>query len=284
MAGSTGEVSCSRRIRTVLYDGEFTDGRLHGREYSLPAERCYVSGRTSERMRGMAGAEYRSPRGGFYVGDWKDNKRHGRGSLSCPMGLCMTNGCGDARHGKGTLDLPEGTSYRGTWVEDSFEGRGECISPDGSVYEGTWRAGKREGRGRGEVAERRELRRAVQGRQDRRAGGVALGEARSIIGGWWWRGAGVVGSCGIEGGSGARAPGRGGSTTWGCEAFLGGGIHLFRAGSRLASLSPRRRWRRPPGSLLLRLHLRHELFRSKSLAEQREPPGPSRGWSALLFL
>ena len=43
--------------------------------------------------------------------------------------------------------MPEGTSYRGTWVEDRFEGRGECISPDGSVYEGTWRAGKREGRG-----------------------------------------------------------------------------------------------------------------------------------------
>ena len=103
-----------------IYEGEWRHGREHGRgrparegshgavrrriygwpfawqRHLLPAERCYLPRRLRENASHGRG-EYRSPRGGFYVGDWKDNKRHGRGRF----------------------ELPDGSVYDGEWVRDS---------------------------------------------------------------------------------------------------------------------------------------------------------------------
>lgn len=84
--------------------------------------------------------------GSVYVGEWKDNKMHGFGSLTYP------NGC---------------TAYEGQWQDDEFHGRGTLYNQDPTrfaglfdytdfgaseplwlTYEGELRRGRREGLGK----------------------------------------------------------------------------------------------------------------------------------------
>ena len=55
-----------------------------------------------------------------YEGDWKDGKRHG----------------------KGTYKYADGRVYEGDWKDDNKHGKGTFKSPDGGVYEGDWKDDK----------------------------------------------------------------------------------------------------------------------------------------------
>ena len=55
------------------------------------------------------------------MGEWKDDKRHGKGKVIYPP---VGNG------------IPE--EYDGDWYEGKMHGWGRYIYPDGSVYEGEW--------------------------------------------------------------------------------------------------------------------------------------------------
>jgi hypothetical protein len=113
----------------------------------------------------------------IYEGEWKDNKRHGRGTgimadgrrydgeweddMRSGFGVfrwpttCNRNG-GDSyagfwkdskRHGPGVYTWVDGTKYDGQWRDGKREGVGTVIWPDGRRYDGEYKDGKMEGKG-----------------------------------------------------------------------------------------------------------------------------------------
>lgn len=63
--------------------------------------------------------------GSLYKGDWKDNRRHG----------------------KGTIESQNGERYEGNWINGKREGEGKYYWPSGEKYEGEWKDNKRHGKG-----------------------------------------------------------------------------------------------------------------------------------------
>ena len=55
----------------------------------------------------------------YYIGEWKDN----------------------LRNGKGTLCYKDGLKYQGDFINNKFEGKGKYIYEDGNYYIGEWKNG-----------------------------------------------------------------------------------------------------------------------------------------------
>ena len=62
-----------------------------------------------------------------YSGEWRDNRRHGRGKLI----------------------LASGDTYVGDFRDGVYHGRGTWMMPDGRKYVGDWQDGQRHGQGSG---------------------------------------------------------------------------------------------------------------------------------------
>jgi len=76
---------------------------------------------------------------GTYVGNWKDNLRHGQGTYK------WTNGDvykgiweNDKRHGLGEYKWHDGSVYKGNYSHGIRSGYGLYYYTNGSIYEGTW--------------------------------------------------------------------------------------------------------------------------------------------------
>jgi len=108
-----------------------------------------------------------------YDGDWKLDKRDGKGTCSYDNGVGEYEGGwkDDMRHGKGIMSVPNEYEYEGAWKEDREEGKGTAkylktnekyvgtfkngvpsgngkrLYADGSIYEGEFAHGVRSGRG-----------------------------------------------------------------------------------------------------------------------------------------
>ena len=53
-----------------------------------------------------------------YTGEWKDNKRHGQGTMMYASGTTYIGEFKDnKRHGQGTWTYPDGTTYTGEWQD-----------------------------------------------------------------------------------------------------------------------------------------------------------------------
>jgi hypothetical protein len=88
-----------------------------------------------------------------YIGDWKDNKKHGYG-IKIYSNKDKYEGYwdNDLRNGKGTYWLCIGKNkyrklYTGDWKNNKKEGHGIYFYKDGSCYDGQWKNNKREGKG-----------------------------------------------------------------------------------------------------------------------------------------
>ena len=64
--------------------------------------------------------------GSIYLGNWKDNKKDG----------------------KGTMTYDDGDVYEGDWKDDVKDGKGKMTYANGSVYEGDYNNGERHGKGK----------------------------------------------------------------------------------------------------------------------------------------
>jgi len=85
---------------------------------------------------------------GVYVGEKKDGKRHGQGTLTFSDGSSYEGEYrNDKRHGQGTLTKPNGDKYVGEFKDGEMTGQGTYTHSDGSSYEGEWKDGKKHGYG-----------------------------------------------------------------------------------------------------------------------------------------
>ncbi|KAI8899635.1 hypothetical protein BC833DRAFT_584970 [Globomyces pollinis-pini] len=117
--------------------------------------------------------------GDRYIGEWRDNKRHGKGThyYKSSGHTYMGEWQNDLRHGYGIFSIPEKAQqktskkesmfskteptkmanaetqklrkvYTGLWMNDVRHGTGTYFYPDSSVYEGSWVNDMRQGWGK----------------------------------------------------------------------------------------------------------------------------------------
>ncbi len=115
-----------RRARDNTYEGEWKNGRFHGRGTRIQ----------------------RSDR---YEGEWSEGRWQGQGVHVTRQGRYEGSFLAGRRDGWGEFrDARTGATYQGQWSEDQPEGWGRRVDARGSVYEGGFRRGRREGWGRAE--------------------------------------------------------------------------------------------------------------------------------------
>lgn len=142
-----------------IYTGDWKEGIRHGRgEYvykylkfpklsGLISSSSSSSGTTSNTTSSSSG-ESENAAETKYSGDWRDNRRHGKGRFTWADGSFYEGDWeNDLRHGRGVLELSNGFKYEGAWYRNIMEGKGTCIFPSGQSYQGTFRGGLRDGRG-----------------------------------------------------------------------------------------------------------------------------------------
>ena len=83
------------------------------------------------------------PNGGTYVGEFRDGKPNGLGTLTYRH---HGEYIGEFREswpsGRGTYTYPDGRRYVGEWRNGDFNGRGVRTYPDGRKEDGEWSGGK----------------------------------------------------------------------------------------------------------------------------------------------
>jgi hypothetical protein len=83
-----------------------------------------------------------------YVGEFKDGKRHGQGTLYLPLHRKLSGKWRDDAIIEGTATLSDSTRYTGTWQYGYRHGKGELTYPDGRKYIGEFHAGNKHGQGK----------------------------------------------------------------------------------------------------------------------------------------
>ena len=92
--------------------------------------------------------EARFPSGYAYVGDFRNGKPHGQGTMTYAGSNKYVGEWRDGRRdGEGTMWYPIGHKYVGEWRDNRRNGRGTMTYPDGRRYVGEWKDGKRNGQG-----------------------------------------------------------------------------------------------------------------------------------------
>ncbi len=106
------------------YEGEFKDGKMHGK-----GTLNFANGRK-------------------YIGDWIEGKRTGRGVFTWPNGNRYEGEFkNDARSGHGVFNSSNGDRYDGQFKDDKMHGTGTMTFINGNKYTGNWIENKRTGRG-----------------------------------------------------------------------------------------------------------------------------------------
>jgi hypothetical protein len=82
-----------------------------------------------------------------YIGEFKDGKRHGQGTLYLPFGRVLKGTWHNDEIVEGEATFSDGTRYTGTWGFGYRHGPGELVYPDGRKYSGEFHAGNRHGQG-----------------------------------------------------------------------------------------------------------------------------------------
>jgi len=103
-------------------------------------------------LHGLGFARFRS--GGFYVGEWLENKQTGKGiqtwgdQSECANHWYFGDVLGGIKQGEGAYFWPDGQKFIGSWSKGVREGLGTMIEADGTAYIGNFHNGERSGFGR----------------------------------------------------------------------------------------------------------------------------------------
>ena len=83
-----------------------------------------------------------------YIGEWKDGKRHGQGTLSYNDGSKYVGEYKEGKvHGQGTHTYADGSKYVGEWKDNKSNGQGTSTWANGDKYVGEWKDNNMEGNG-----------------------------------------------------------------------------------------------------------------------------------------
>ena len=83
-----------------------------------------------------------------YVGEYKDDNRHGKGTMTFPDGTKFVGEWKDDKlNGKGTTTFANGAKYIGEWKDGKYNGQGTFTFADGTKYVGEWKDAYRHGQG-----------------------------------------------------------------------------------------------------------------------------------------
>ena len=88
------------------------------------------------------------PEGDKYVGQWKDDKKHGQGTYTTPDGTKYVGQYkDDEKHGQGTFTHADGYKYVGQFKDGKMHGQGTATWAEGHKYVGRYKDGKAHGHG-----------------------------------------------------------------------------------------------------------------------------------------
>ena len=115
-------------IALILYAGNATASSLP----DCPSDQ-------SKRYHNCFGT-YTSDNGEKYVGEWRDDKRHGQGTNTFASGEKYVGEWKDGeRHGQGSNNWAFGDKYVGEWKDDKRNGQGSYTYVSGNKYIGEYK-------------------------------------------------------------------------------------------------------------------------------------------------
>ena len=119
-------------------------------DYSLidfcPSKGTYIGNVKDNQRHGKGIMKYNN--GDIYDGHWKkDKKRHGKGILKYNNGDIYDGHWKDnVRDGKGIMKFKNGNIYDGDWEKDNQNGKGILKYNNGDIYDGDWKNNVRDGK------------------------------------------------------------------------------------------------------------------------------------------
>lgn len=136
-----------RKVALPFYEGEWKEGKEHGKGKRLFEEDHYYVGEWKEGDREGYGF-YHWPNKTFYEGEFKEGFRHGHGTYTwSEKAKYVGQWQKGIEHGKGVRTWADGDRYEGDWVHGTRTGYGLYSWPNGSSYEGKWLQCAHEGYG-----------------------------------------------------------------------------------------------------------------------------------------
>ncbi|XP_054480941.1 MORN repeat-containing protein 2 [Anoplopoma fimbria] len=88
-------------------------------------------------MKRSGAGKHTSACGIIYIGEWLEDKMHGRGTLQHPSGALYEGELKDNMyHGTGTYTFPDGSTYKGHFHNNRLEGDGAFTDTQGLVWTG----------------------------------------------------------------------------------------------------------------------------------------------------
>ena len=129
-----------------FYEGEMRKGTfIYGNEDNSEKNYIYIGELNGEIRNGKGKMIYRNR--DIYEGDWKHNKKHGKGILYFDKGKYDGEFYKDYFDGEGTLTYNNGNIYKGKWKKNKKNGKGTLTKLE-YEYKGDWKDDLKNGKGK----------------------------------------------------------------------------------------------------------------------------------------
>jgi hypothetical protein len=169
MTRAWGRIKGGNGKNDEVYDGEWVQGKQHGRGRQTWSDGTHYDGEYQSDLRHGKGKET-LPGGVVYDGEWADGRRHGEGRLSWPRTAAALPGTAPAFAMLQRSRPPAPVAFKGAFEEGELCD-GVLTFTSGDVYEGKFRASAFHGQGkltvRGAPAARARLGRREKGQTAR---------------------------------------------------------------------------------------------------------------------
>ncbi|XP_063292794.1 MORN repeat-containing protein 1 [Pelobates fuscus] len=122
------------------YEGEFVDGEMtgNGLQYWASSGNTYSGEFQNGEIHGYGVMQYKN--GGRYEGEFVFGIREGHGLLVDKDGQTYRGGFHkNKKNGEGQMSFKNGDTFEGDWLLDKRQGHGVLHCTDGTIYEGQWR-------------------------------------------------------------------------------------------------------------------------------------------------